>query len=187
MAIRTTNPGFTPSWSLPKSNSGPGGAAALNAPFLGIGSEELDPGDWTGDLSLTLTGMSGPGVFSLWQDGFSPTFFMSTFDGVSGADTISFTAGGHDHFNYGFTQPGLYEVTFEVAGTHSVDGFKTGSATYSFHVVGGYVPEPGSFGLLALGALVLRRLRGFTGGSDATAGQAKVRRERSGSRRKPRW
>ncbi|MCB1069466.1 MAG: TIGR03769 domain-containing protein [Verrucomicrobia bacterium] len=139
-------------WFLPQANSGAGGAAALGSPFVGIGSEELDPLDWTGNLTLTLTGMTGPGQFSMWTDGLGPTFYMSTADGISSADSYSVTPGSHSHVNWGFTAPGTYELTFEASGTHNTDGSVSGGpTTFSFNVV----PEPGSVALFGLGGLLL--------------------------------
>lgn len=148
-------------WFLPQAHGGPGGADALGSPFVGIGAEELDAIDWTGGLSLTLTGMSGPGQFSLWQDGISPTFFMSTADGISALDSYLVTPGSHAHVNWGFTVPGTYELTFEATGNHVTDGpVSGGPTTYTFEVV----PEPGSVALFSLGGLLLmmaRRRRGM--------------------------
>ena len=36
-------------------------------PFIGFGTEELNTADWTGNLTLSLTGASGPGSFSLFN------------------------------------------------------------------------------------------------------------------------
>ena len=136
----------------------------LSTPYVGIGTEELDPLDWSTNITLTLTGISGTGVtaggiFSLYTlDSFlDPTFFMTTNDGITAGDAISVAANTHSHFNFAFTQLGTYNLTFEVSGTHSVDGPKTASATYTFEVV----PEPGSLALFLLGssALLLKRRR----------------------------
>jgi len=139
-----------PIWYLPQTED-------PAKPWLGIASEELDPGDWTGPLTITLTGASGPGAFSLYDtDTFgTPTVRMATGDGISGADFINHVAGSHYHGNYTFTEPGIYELTFLIAGIHNVDGAVSASATYTFGVT---VPEPGSaaLGLLA-GAMLLRR------------------------------
>lgn len=144
-----------PVWFLPQS-SDPG------KPFLGIASEELDPDDWT-SLTLSLVGFSGPvgGHFSLWQtDSFGvPAVKFATSDGVTGADSFSLIVGGHDHYNWGFTKPGLYELTFRWVGEHKLVESAFADATFGFTVV----PEPGTyaavFGLLALGGAWRHRRR----------------------------
>ncbi len=107
----------TPLWFLPQSQD-------PSKPFLGFGSEELIPSDWTSGLNLTLDGVQGPGQFSIWQNGAfgTPTVRMSTADGISSSDRILLSAGGHAHYNLGFTAPGLYEVTFTASGVHAMDG-----------------------------------------------------------------
>ena len=131
-------------------------------PFVGIGAEELNPADWDGAITITLTDASGSGIlaggkFSLWQGSLTPNFFMSTNDGISGADVFSMdlNEGDHAHFGWGFTEEGIYDLTFEIAGTHVGDNAKTATATYSFSVI----PEPSSALLGAFGALALLRRR----------------------------
>lgn len=134
----------------------------IGQPFLGIGAEELDSAEWSGPIRITCTAMSAPvgGHFSLWQlDSFDvPEFFMSSFDGgMTGADFYEIAAGGHEHFGWGFTELGIYDLTFSFSGTHVVDGPKTASATYRFNVI----PEPstGLMGLLGMGMLLRRKRR----------------------------
>ncbi len=146
----------TPLWILPKSQN-----PAL--PFLGIGSEELDPADWVGNLTLTLDGVRGPGDFFVWDTGsfgeLQPK--MSTRDGVSVLDRLDVVAGSHGHYFMGFTAAGEYEIDFKAAGVHGVNGaVSSDAATYRFSVV----PEPGASTLLVLGGGLLllgrRRNRG---------------------------
>lgn len=141
-------------WIFPQTQ-----AAAL--PFIGFGAEELNPSDWTSSFTITLTGITGSGVsaggtFSVYDvDGFGdPTVAIRTDNGISSADFVSLAAGGHAHYNFAFTQPGIYEATFSITGNHVADGFVDATATYSFQVV----PEPTSLTLIALGggAIFLR-------------------------------
>ena len=146
-------------WWLPQSNSDPTfGAAATGKPFLGWAAEEgIIASEWS-DFMWEITDFSGPGEFSVWQDGFTPSFFLSTAGDPSDLMTPGPGLEAHDHFNWGFTAPGYYEVELTVSGTHSVDGFSTGSGRFGFQVV----PEPGSFVVLgSLGAvsLLVRRRR----------------------------
>jgi len=93
-------------------------------------------------IQIRLQAVRGPGHFSLWQDGDElnqPVVYMSSFmNGVDAQDALFTPAGGHDHFNWSFTQPGRYEVDWQV-GTFLV------------------VPEPGTGALLALGSLLFFR------------------------------
>lgn len=83
-------------------------------PSTESGGRAAGSGRWA---RLTLTGMSGPGEFSLWKEGDTdPVVFMSTADGVSAADSAWVLGGGHGHYNWGFTQPGRYEVTLTPSG-----------------------------------------------------------------------
>lgn len=127
-------------------------------PFLGLATEELTLADWTGNISFTLSGFTGPGDFSLYQtDGFGvPTAFFATSDGLSGADEVSLAPGSHSHYNWAFTAQGSYDLELTVSGTHAVDGFQTATETFSFNVV----PEPSTGLLLGLGmALAFLRSR----------------------------
>ncbi len=135
------------------------------APYVGIGTEELTVSDWSTDITLTLTSISGSGVdaggeFSLYTiDTFSgdPVEIMSTNDGISSADAVSQAAGTHEHYNWAFTQLGRYDLTFEVTGTHATNGAEMATATYSFEAI----PEPGTAALLLLPAFgwLVRRKR----------------------------
>lgn len=147
-----------PFWFLPQNED-------VNKPYLGIASEELTPADWT-SLTLSLAGMSGPagGHFSLWEIGTfgELTVKFATSDGITGADSFAQIVGSHAHYNWGFTKPGDYELTFRWDGVHSMDGAISAEGTFGFTVV----PEPGTyaavFGALALGGAWLHRRRKMT-------------------------
>ena len=134
--------------------------------FLGIGSEEIAGGTFAGDsITLRLDSIAGPGAFALWQtDGFgSPIVALSSTDNTY--SSFNLTTGGHDHYNWGFTAPGVYELTFTVSGVLD-DGFATlaaDTATFTFAVGTAPIPEPSSFaaigGLAALGLAASRRRR----------------------------
>ena len=125
--------------------------------FLGLGTEEQGLGDFVNDrITLSLTAVSGPGNFSMYDVGAfgTPTVFMNSANGISAADQIDLVAGGHRHVNWAFSAPGTYEVSFQASGVLN-DGQGTftqsAPAIYTFSVV----PEPGSAALLGLGAVVL--------------------------------
>jgi surface-anchored protein len=142
------NPG-DPVWILPQ-NQNP------NLMFLGLGAEELTAGTFVGDVvTLSLTGVSGPGHFALYQtDTFgTPTVFMNTRDGISGADEYDIGAGTHAHFNWAFSEMGTYTLSFEASGTLVAGNVFTssGPVDYTFQVV----PEPGTLTLATLGGVGL--------------------------------
>ena len=70
-------------------------------------------------LRIRLVGMRGPagGQFSLFQFGSTaPVVYMSTANGgIDLDDCVFVTSGAHDHFNWSFSKPGLYELDFRVA------------------------------------------------------------------------
>ncbi len=140
-----------------------GGPSAGWQPYLGFGTEELDPGDWIGPIKLTLTGWSLPpgGNFALYTTNFSGTttvdLFLSTYnpsianiDGV-GENAFHLIAGGHDHFTFGFTAPGDYELTFQFDAVHAIDGPVSGSGTFGFQVI----PEPSTYALVVISGIAL--------------------------------
>ena len=147
--LSVTTLGATSYYWIPESEMD---AATNGAPFLGIGIEELLPGDWIGGtVTLKLASISGPGDFQLWQDdglGGANVFFDSV------GDSFTLAAGSHTHYNWGFTEKGIYGLEFEISGTHIDDGFQSASGMYTFQV-----PEPTTTLLGAFGAFALLRRR----------------------------
>jgi surface-anchored protein len=135
------NPG-DPIWILPKSED-------PNLVFLGIGAEELDPLDWTGNITLSLEAVTGPGQFAIWDTDLfgDPLVLMNSRDGLDVSDQLEVIPGSHAHFFYGFSAPGDYSVTFEASGILQGLNTASGPVTYQFSVV----PEPGATALLLLG------------------------------------
>lgn len=73
-------------------------------------------------VKIRLLRVIGPGHVSIWQSGVSgPIVFCASSDGIDANDALWVVAGGHLHFNYGFTAPGLYDVAFQVS-VHEPDG-----------------------------------------------------------------
>lgn len=121
-------------WVLPK-NSTPGTL------FLGIGAEEIVPADIDGPVTFAFQSLSAPsgGVFSMWDfDQFgSLTPLVTSASGFGLGNAVTIAAGGHSHFNFGFTTPGLYQVTFLASATLSSSlggGEVSGTGTFSFGV-----------------------------------------------------
>lgn len=131
--------------------------SSAHQPNLGFATEELDPDDWNGTITLSLTGWSGPGEFALYTTNMSGTsivdVYFSTFNPAStfGANSFELFPGDHQHFLFGFTTPGQYELQFTWTGTHVTDGVITTSGSFGFDVV----PEPTAAALLLLGGAAL--------------------------------
>ena len=116
-----------------------------NLLFLGIGGEELADGLLEGDkATLRLASVSGPGQFSIWQSGLTPTtpkLIMATSDGIDASDAFDVGAGSHAHANFAFTKQGFYEVTFVASGVNADgDATDSGPVTYHFYVSDGLAP-----------------------------------------------
>ncbi|MBX3415537.1 MAG: choice-of-anchor M domain-containing protein [Pirellulales bacterium] len=125
-------------------------ASYYGQPFMGLAAEEgFTPSQWSGSIQFQLSNFSGPGQLSVLSGAFSRRW--DTFDNSFANDVINIGPGGHSHFYWAFTEPGTYQVEVTVQGTHNLHGLVTGTDTFTFHVV----PEPGSLGLLGLGALGL--------------------------------
>lgn len=134
-------------WVLPQGNPG------TNAiPFLGLAAEELVDSDWAPTITFALDSVvspSGSGTFSLWQaDGLGGlNFFFSSADEaltLNGDNTLGLAVGAHDHYNWGFSEPGLWQVELTASGTHDSLGPLSDTQTFSFVVV----PEPSTVGLV---------------------------------------
>ncbi|MEM9825893.1 MAG: choice-of-anchor M domain-containing protein [Planctomycetota bacterium] len=94
-------------------------AEMAELPFLGLNTEEFETGTFVDDqISLELLSVDGPGDFSLWQtDEFgSPDLHFASFDGITGMDRLILPAGGHAHYNWGFSAEGTYRVALRASG-----------------------------------------------------------------------
>ncbi len=128
-------------------------------PYLGTASEELNPADWSGGITFTLTGVlspSGTGNFAMWRYGVFGDVMLD-ISSLTGPDSVTTATGSHDHFNFGFTEPGDWYVTLTASGNHVTDGLKSDTRTFHFQIV----PEPTSAVLASLGAagFLIRRRR----------------------------
>jgi len=150
-------------WVLPQSLT-----QNPDALFLGVGTEidmSFTFGDWnpmdnriaSGDFDwfqLTLESFSGPGDFSVYTN--DNTVWMSTANTPANGNHLYIFS--HDHFNWAFSEVGLYEVGFSATAFLNGTGLITSPTTiYTFGVEA--VPEPTSAALLfgAAGLLALRR------------------------------
>lgn len=144
-----------PVWVLPPSNTS-------GLPFLGIAAEDLESSE-IASATISLTDFRGPGQFALWQGVFSPTVFWQTNDGLSSTDLLNVAIGGHDHYSYGFTAEGVYDLEFFAQANLDGGGSVTDVGVFRF-VVGNstVVPEPTGFAVLVaagFGVIGCRRRR----------------------------
>lgn len=68
-------------------------------------------------IRLELVSVNAPtgGHFSMFDvNATGPTNYMATSDGIDSNDVYYLLAGGHDHPNWAFTEPGIYEVTIRM-------------------------------------------------------------------------
>jgi surface-anchored protein len=127
-----------PLWILPQSQN-------PELLYLGMSAEGLDAG-FSGPVSLRLMHVSGPGDFFLWQAAQFGALNISfnTRDGITAADQLQLSVGSHDHFNWGFTTNGVYQVTLEASAAHAQYNTNLTSQpiTLTFHVLP--IPQPPS-------------------------------------------
>ena len=133
-----------PIWLLTQSET-------ASKPFLGLATEKLAAADWVGGTitwNLTSVNSTSGGNFSLFQtDSFgAPVVFFATSDGITNVDKVTLSP-THAHYNWSFTQEGIYDILLTASGNHRLDGLKSSTANFQF-IVG--VPEPSSFALTGI-------------------------------------
>lgn len=161
-----------PVWVLPQSGTN---ADAAGLPFLGIATEELQSTDFS-SATISLTDFSGPGQFALWQGSGanSDDVKWQTSNGLNdplNPDDLTLGIGSHDHFQYGFTAEGVYDLELTAVANRVGGGSVTDVGTFRF-VVGTAtaVPEPGSLAALAIGSGAIALMRRRRNGTKLVAG-----------------
>jgi len=107
-------------------------------PDLGVAAEDIAPGTFASYLpadprvtnaapwlTVRLVGFRGPagGQFSVYSSGDSgPTVWMATSDGIGATDLLYAPEGSHNHYNFAFTTPGVYEVDVVASGFLDTNG-----------------------------------------------------------------
>jgi len=105
---------------------------------VGLSAEDMPTGLLLNDaFELRIIDVAGPGEFALYQsEAFgAPQVFANTRDGLDASDRVPMYAGFHGHFNWAFSAPGIYDVTFEAVGALP-DGTpaSSGPQVYTFFV-----------------------------------------------------
>jgi|GEM_PF-6796540 len=100
----------------------------LGTSAYGVSVGELDAYDPTVESGGRVTGtgtwarvelvhVDGPGQFSIWQSAAGgPKVFMATSNGIQTSDSYWSLAGGHAHYNWGFSAAGTYDVQVRAYG-----------------------------------------------------------------------
>ena len=144
-------------WVLPSTQSetfdANGDPAML---FLGVAS---DGGEvlWAGNqfkISLISVGANNPGDFAMYRFSGSGSFSnpINTKNGVSSSDVLTVSSlGGHEHWNWAFSEAGEYTLDFQASGLLGGTLFESAVETYTFNVI----PEPSSSVLLLAGVAVI--------------------------------
>ncbi len=113
--------------------------------LLGVSGERIAPNLFRNDrLNLRLVSVDGPGFFTIYgiDSSGSVELYQNSGDGINEQDALPFGIGGHDHQNWTFSSPGLYEVTFQAEGTlQSGEQVTSPEATFRF-AVGDVSPVP---------------------------------------------
>lgn len=117
-------------WILPQSHY-------EGVPFVGICAEDIPAGLFQDSIRIELIGLEGPGYFLLWQSTGGINLRMDSRDGFSTEDYIEIPAGAHAHYNWGFTSPGVYQLSFRAQATKVGESEPVYSpeAVYTFHVL----------------------------------------------------
>jgi surface-anchored protein len=120
--------------------------------FVGVAS---DGGGavWAGNqfkISLISVGASNPGDFAMYRFSGSGSFLnpINTKNGVNSSDVLTISSiGGHEHWNWAFSEAGEYTIDVQASGTLGGQTYLSSIETFTFHVI----PEPSSATLLLIG------------------------------------
>ena len=96
-------------WAIPQSQD-------TSLLYLGLSAEGLPP-IFTGPIKFELKRLEGPGDFFVWQAGSIGGFDVkfSSRNGLDEEDVHFQILNSHEHFNWGFTKPGIYRAYFQAS------------------------------------------------------------------------
>jgi surface-anchored protein len=114
-------------------------------------------------IQMVSAGSGNPGNFALYRfsGGGTLQVGLQSLGGSVSVNEVTVPIGGHEHWNWGFSAPGIYTFEFKGLGTKSVDLsiLETAPEIFTFHVI----PEPSSGALVLAGTAVVlaawRKLR----------------------------
>jgi len=113
-------------------------------------------------IQMVSAGSGNPGNFALYRfsGGGTLQVGLQSLGGSVSVNEVTVPIGGHEHWNWGFSAPGIYTFEFKGLGTKSVDLsiLETAPEIFTFHVI----PEPSSGALVLAGTavvLAVRRMR----------------------------
>jgi len=111
-------------------------------------------------IQMVSAGSTNPGNFALYRfgGGGALQIGLQSLGGSVSVSEVTVPVGGHEHWNWGFSAPGIYTFEFKGLGTKNADlsVLETSTELFTFHVI----PEPSSGVLLLVGmaaAVVGRR------------------------------
>ncbi|MEW2134699.1 TIGR03773 family transporter-associated surface protein [Streptomyces sp. NPDC005435] len=102
--------------------------------WAGWNTEALGAGDLKGPIDMKLTKVSGPGSVAVWETaglGGAQVLYNSR-DGLPDSQKVNL--GVHAHGNWGFSEQGVYKLTFQLSGTLPSGRSATDTRTYTFAV-----------------------------------------------------
>ena len=113
-------------------------------------------------IQMVSAGSTNPGNFALYRfgGGGALQIGLQSLGGSVSVSEVTVPVGDHEHWNWGFSAPGIYTFEFKGLGTKSVDllDLETSTELFTFHVI----PEPSSGALVLAGTavvLAVRRMR----------------------------
>ena len=118
-------------WIIPQTRT-------VNLLTLGFDTSKITNGLFASNqVKLTLKSVAGPGNFALYDTDASgnPIVLMNTRDGISDGDAVSLPVGTNEYYNWAFSAPGDYVVSFAASGTLTGgSGTASGTVEFDFHV-----------------------------------------------------